>query len=151
MPFRFPLQAVLRSRESFERRERQRLQIISRDVFKAQQQWERAKVERANTLSGLQQKLRKGSTAGELQFELFCDRARVRRITAWRERLSGLKELQRRQIEIYRHTQQQRKIMENLRDRQHAAYQLVQNRRTQQQMDDRYLITHAGQYSEPQP
>ncbi len=147
MPFRFPLQAVLRCRESFERRERQRLQIISREVIKAQQQWERARVERANALSGLQQKLRKGSTAGELQFELICDRARVRRIATWYERLSKLKELQRRQIEVFRHTQQQRKIMENLRDRQRAAYLLLQDRRMQQQMDDRYLITHAGQFS----
>lgn len=147
MPYRFPLQAVLSCRESFERRERQRLQIISREVIKAQQQWERARVERANNLSALQQKLRKGSTAGELQFELFCDHARVRRILAWHERLSKLKELQGRQIAIYRHTQQQRKIMENLRDRQRAAYQLVQDRRTQQQMDDRYLISHAGRFS----
>jgi flagellar export protein FliJ len=149
MPFRFPLQAVLRSRESFERLERQRLQIISREVIRTQQQLERARVERANALSGLQEKLRKGSTAGELQFELFCDLARVRRIAAWHERLSRLRELQRRQIEIYRQTQQQRKIMENLRDRQRAAYQLVQDRRAQQQMDDRYLITHAGQFSSP--
>ncbi len=147
MPFQFPLQAVLRCRESFERRERQRLQIISREVIKAQQQWERARVERANALSGLQQKLRKGSTAGELQFELFCDHARVRRIAAWYERLSKLKELQHRQIEVFRHTQQQRRIIENLRERQRAAYLLLQDRRTQQQMDDRYLITHASQFS----
>ncbi len=147
MPFRFPLQAVLRCRESFERRERQRLQIISREVIKAQQQWERGKLERANALSQMHQRMRQGLSAGELQFDLACDRARVRRIAAWYDRLSKLKELQRRQIEVFRHTQQQRKIMENLRDRQRAAYQLLQDRRTQQQMDDRYLITHASQFS----
>lgn len=147
MPFRFPLQAVLNCRESFERRERQRLQIISREVVKAQQQLEGGKSERANALGHLQQRLRQGLTAAEMQFDLACDRARVRRIAAWHERLTKLKELQRRQIEVYRHTQQQRKIMQNLRDRQRAVYQLLQDRRTQQQMDDRYLITHAGQFS----
>ncbi len=149
MPFRFPLQAVLSCRESFERRERQRLQIISREVNKAQLQVERGKNERANLLSHLQRKLRQGLTAAEMQFDLACDRARVRRIAAWHERLTKLKELQTRQIEIYRHTQQQRKIMEDLRDRQRHAYHLAQDRRTQQQMDDRYLITRAGHFSRP--
>ena len=33
------------------------------------------------------------------------------------------------------------------RERQLAAYQLIQTRREQQQMDDRFLITHAGKSS----
>ncbi|MGD0226737.1 MAG: hypothetical protein ABSF71_30785 [Terriglobia bacterium] len=50
MPFRFSLQAVLRWRESFERRERQRLEIVTRELVKAQQQREQAKLDRANAL-----------------------------------------------------------------------------------------------------
>ncbi len=50
MPFRFSLQAVLRCRESFERRERQRLEVITREMVKAQQQREQAKLDRANAL-----------------------------------------------------------------------------------------------------
>jgi flagellar FliJ protein len=147
MPFRFSLQAVLRCRESFERRERQRLEVITREVIKARQQREHAKLERANALGLLQKKLRQGMTAVEMQFELACDRARVRRIVTWNDQVSKLEDLRRRQLEIFRHAQQQRKILENLRDRQLAAYRLVQVRRTQQQMDDRFLITHAGQSS----
>ena len=145
MPFRFSLQAVLRCRESFERRERQRLEVITREVVKAQQQREQAKLDRANALGRLQKKLHQGMTAAEMQFELACDRARVRRIAALNEQLSKLEDLRRRQLEIFRKAQQQRKILENLRDRQLAAYRLVQVRRTQQQMDDRFLLTHAGQ------
>jgi flagellar export protein FliJ len=146
MPFRFSLQAVLRFRESFERRERQRLEAITREVLKAQQQREQAKLDRANALDQMQKKLHQGMNAAEMQFELACDRARVRRIAAVNDHLTKLEDLRRRQLEIFRKAQQQRKILENLRDRQLAAYRLVQTRREQQQMDDRFLITHAGRY-----
>jgi len=147
MPFRFSLQAVLRCRESFEQRERQRLEAITRELVKAQQRREQAKLERANALGQLQKKLHQGMTAVEMQFELACDRARVRRIAAWNDQVTKLEDLRRRQLEIFRKAQQQHKILENLRDHQFAAYRLVQSRRTQQQLDDRFLITHAGQTS----
>jgi|SRR5271157_1367253 len=147
MPFRFSLQAVLRFRESFERRERQRLEIVNREVVKAQQQREHANLDRANALGQLQKKLCQGMTAMEMQFELACDRARLRRIAVLNDQFAKLEDLRRRQLDVFRKAQQQRKILENLRDRQLAAYRLTQARRMQQQMDDRFLITHAGQSS----
>ena len=147
MPFCFSLQAVLRFRESFERRERQRLQAITREAVKAQQQREQAKLDRGNALVQLQKKLRQGMTTMEMQFELACDRARLRRIAVLHQQASKLEDLRRRQLEVYRKAQQQRKILENLRERQLAAYRLVQSRREQQQMDDRFLIMHLGQFS----
>jgi flagellar biosynthesis chaperone FliJ len=141
MPFLFSLQAVLRWRESFERRERQRLEIVTRELVKAQQQKQQAKMERANALIQAQKKLHRGMTAAELQFELACDRARARRIAVCNEHVARVEDLRRLQVEVFRKAQQQRKILENLRGRQLAAYQLIQVRRTQQQMDDRFLVT----------
>jgi flagellar FliJ protein len=149
MPFRFTLQAVLRCRESFERRERQRLQIIIREVVKARQHWEQAKLDRANALGQFQKKLHQGMTAVEMQFELACDRTRVRRIALCHDQVTKLEDLRRRQLEVFRKAQQERQILENLRDRQLDAYRLVQARREQQRMDDRFLITHAGQTARP--
>jgi len=140
MPFRFSLQAVLRCRESLERRERQRLQVITREVVRAQQQREKVKLDRANALCQFQKKLHQGMTAVEMQFELACDCARVRRIAACHDQVVKLEDLRRRQLEIFHHAQQQREILENLRDRQLAAYRLLQARRTQQQLDDRFLM-----------
>jgi flagellar FliJ protein len=145
MPFHFSLQALLRLRESFERRERLRLQIVTREVVKAQQQWEVAKQERAKALEQFAVKLRQGMRGIEVQVEQACDRVRVRRIAALRDELTKLQTLRRRQLEVFRQAQQQRKILENLRSRQLAAYRLAQSRRTQQQLDERFLITHAGQ------
>jgi len=147
MAFRFSLQAVLRCRESFEHRERQRLQMITREVVRAQQQRDEAKLDRTNALDQLQKKLQQGMTAMEMQFELACDRSRIRRIAALNNQFTKLGNLRRRQLEVFRKAQQQRQVLENLRDRQLAAYQLVQTRREQQQMDDRFLITRAGHSS----
>ena len=151
MPFRFSLQAVLRCRESFEQRERQRLEVVTREVFRAREQRDQAKLDRATALGQLKEKLRQGMPAIEMQFELACDRARIRRIAAANDHLAKMEDLRRRQLEIFHKAQQQRKIMENLRDRQLAAYRLLQTRRAQQQLDDRFLITHAGQFSRSQP
>ncbi len=144
MPFHFSLQAVLCFRESFERRERQRLEMITREVVKARQQVDQANLERTEALRQAQAKLRQGIAAAEMQFELASDRARLRRIAHLSGQLAKLGELRRRQLEVLRKAQQQRQILENLRSRQLADYELVQARRTQQQMDDRFLITHAG-------
>jgi flagellar FliJ protein len=147
MPFQFSLQAVLRCRESFEQRERQRLQMITREVVKSKHQRDEAKQDRVKALAETQKKLHQGMTAVEMQYELACDRARIQKITALNEHIVKLEDLRQRQLEMFRKAQQQRKILENLRDRQFAAYQLILARREQQQMDDRFLITRAVQAS----
>jgi flagellar export protein FliJ len=147
MAFRFPLQAVLRFRESFERRERQRLQVITREVIKARQEYAEAKQDRATALDGLASDLGRGMTVVELRFELDCDRARLRRVAGLAEHVVKLEELRVRQLGEFRKAQQHRKILENLRDRQLTAYRVVQDRRTQQQLDERFLILHGGQVS----
>jgi flagellar export protein FliJ len=145
MAFRFSLQSLLRYRESFERRERLRLQIVTSEVVRARQQCEQAQQDRGRALEELAKRLRQVMTGAELHFELACDRTRVRRLAALKEHLLKLEDLQRRQLDALRKAQQQRKILENLRDRQLAAYRLVQNRRTQQQLDERFLILRGGQ------
>ena len=147
MAFRFSLHAVLRLRSSFERRERQRLQMITREVVKAQGQRDEAKLDRVTALSEFQKKLRQGMNSAELQFELSSDRARLRRIAALSDQFTKLEDLLRRQLEVFRKAQQQRKILENLRERQLAAFHLIETRREQQQMDDRFLLSHARDYS----
>jgi len=147
MPFRFPLQALLRFRESYERRELLRLEIVSRELTAAREHTARAIRDREQSLKHLASRLAAGMTASEFQFELASDRTRVRRITACQEEARKLEDLRRRQLDAYLKAQQQRKILENLRDRQISTYKLVQNRREQQQLDERFLILQHGQDS----
>lgn len=151
MPFRFSLHALLRCRESFEQRERQRLQILMREIIKTQQQLTAAKQDRARASAQMQRKSQQGITSVELQFELACDRARLRTITALTEKVAKLENLRCRQLELFRKARQQRQILENLRERQLAAYRLVQARREQQQMDDRFVITRFHQQENAMP
>jgi flagellar export protein FliJ len=147
MPFHFPLQAVLRFRESFERRERQRLQAITREVMKARQEYADSKQERATALDRTAKNLGQGMIGVELQFELACDRTRLRRVAGLAQQLVKLEELRVRQLEEFRKAQQHRKILENLRDHQLAAYRVIQDRRTQQELDEMFLMLHGGQGS----
>jgi len=141
MPFCFTLQAVLRWRESYERRERQRLEAITRELIRARAQLEQSKRERATALQRLQRSLTQGMIAGEMHFELASERVRARQFAAWSDRVATLKDLRQRQLVAFRKAQQQRKILENLRDRQLTLYKLDQVRRAQQQIDDGFLHT----------
>lgn len=148
MSFRFSLQAVLRWRESFERTERLRLEMITRELLRTRQLGDQANQDRAKALIEFQGALHRGMSSVEMQFELASDRARLRRIAALRDQAANLEDLRRRQLEVFRKAQQKRKILENLRERQLAAYQVAQSRREQQEMDDRFLLTHAHQSSD---
>jgi len=147
MAFHFPLQALLHYRESCERREFLRLEIVSRELTIAREQAEAAKRDRERALEDYTKKLAGGMTASELSFELACDRVRLSRLAACQQQALKLEELRQRQLQVFQKAQQQRKILENLRDRQLAGYRLVQNRREQQQVDERFLILQRGQDS----
>jgi flagellar FliJ protein len=145
MPYRFPLQALLRYRESYERRELLRLEIVSRELAAARERTELAKRDREKGLRDLASRLVAGMTASELRFELASDRTRASRIAVCQEEARKLEISRRRQLDAYLKAQQQRKILENLRDRQFASYKLVQKRREQQQLGERFLILHGNQ------
>ena len=147
MPFRFPLQALLRFRESYERRELLRLETVSRELAAARERTEQARRDREQSLKNLASWLVAGMTASELQFERACDRTRVNRIVACEVQTQKLEDLRQQQLDAYLKAQQQRKILDNLRDRQLASYKLVQSRREQQQLDERFLIRYGSQDS----
>ncbi len=101
-----------------------------------------------NAIKVFQNRLREGMTAAEMQFELATDRTRRRQIDALGDHLSKLRDLHRRQMDVYRNAQQ-RKIMENLRDRQLASYQLNLGRRHQQELDERFLLAKVRERQAP--
>ena len=140
MAFRFSLQAVLRLRRSYERRERLRLEIITRRCLHTQQQIDEVKNERLEAKDRLAQTLQAGMPAVELHLEVAQAKARAKRQEVLAEQLAKLTQEHRAQQVAYQHAQQQRQIIENLRARLFAIYQQVQARREQQQLDDLFLI-----------
>ena len=77
------------------------------------------------------------------------DRARRKQLDALSDHFSKLKDLQRRQMEVYRKAQQQRKIIGNLRDHQLANYRLNLGRRQQQELDERFLLARVREGQAP--
>ena len=140
MAFRFPLQALLRLRRSYERRERLRLEIITRRRLHTQQQIDELKSEILEANDRLARTLQAGMPAVELHLEVAQANARAKRQEVLAEQLAKLTQEHRAQQVAYQHAQQQRQIIENLRARLFAIYQQVQARREQQQLDDLFLI-----------
>jgi flagellar export protein FliJ len=144
MAFRFPLQPLLRFRESFEHRERLRLELATREVVRARRQSEEARSQRTAALHEMSRNLVDGLVGVELHLEVAFDMARARRLVALGKEVERLDVQRRDRFAAYRKAQQQLKILENLRARQMAAYRLEQERRVQQQMDEMYLLRHRG-------
>jgi len=140
MAFRFSLQAVLRLRRSYERRERLRLEIITRRRLHTQQQIDELKSEILEANDRLARTLQAGMPAVELHLEVAQANARAKRQEVLAEQLAKLTQEHRAQQVAYQHAQQQRQIIENLRARLFAIYQQIQARREQQQLDDLFLI-----------
>jgi len=147
MAFRFPLQALLRYRESYERRERLRLQIVTRELAMARQQLEEANRGRKKALDDAAKRLRAGILGAELRFDQARDQVYCRLIAACERQIQKLQVLRQSQLEAFQGAQQQRKIVENLRERQFTAYRLEQERRGQQQVDEIFLIRRRGEDS----
>ncbi len=140
MAFRFPLQALLRFRESFEHRERLRLELATREAVRARQQSEEAKNQRTAALNEMSGNLANGLLGAELHFEVASGTAWAHRLAALAKEVERLDAQRKNRLEAYQRAQQQLKILENLRSRQMAVYHLEQERRAQQQMDEMYLI-----------
>ncbi len=140
MSFRFTLQPVLRLRKSYEQLERQRLEIVTHQLAQLQEEYAELRKEKAAAAEALAQRLAAGLTGIELQFELACDQAREKRQMALTKEMAAVSQQRQSRIVAFRRAHQKRQIVENLRNRQLEAYEQVEARREQQQLDDLFLI-----------
>ena len=85
MAFRFSLQSLLRLRRSYERRERLRLEVLTRQLVQVRQQLEAVHQDKLTARRRWAQQLRKGMFGAEMQFEAGPCRPHVRDAnTHWR-------------------------------------------------------------------
>lgn len=140
MAFRFPLQALRRVRAIYERRERQRLELLTHHLVHAQMQLATLRQGRLEEAGALAKSLEKGMTGAELQFQVVCSVARRRRINAAAQVVESVSQQHQRQLIEYRQARQKLEVMERLYERQLLAYRKTQARRDQQQATDLFLI-----------
>ncbi len=142
MPFHFPLQPVFRLRQSLEERERLRLAVIIGYINQVNQLIEKLDREKLRVSNGLEERLKAGMAAGELQFELARKAAIEQQKKALRQQLAKLEEQRAAQEQAFREAQRKRKIVENLRDLKLELYRQEEARREQQRVDDLFRLRH---------
>jgi len=149
MAFRFPLKALQRLRAIYERREGQRLAVLTQQLFTAQKQLAALKQGQIEEAGSLTKSLRVGMTGAEVQFQVACSAARLKRIMVAARLVESLSRDRERQLAAYRQARQNLEVITRLHERQLAAYRRDQARREQQQATDMFLIRsqtpHDGQ------
>jgi flagellar export protein FliJ len=140
MAFRFPLKALRRVRAIYERRERQRLELLTHHLVHAQKQLATLRQNRLEEAGSLAKSLENGMTAAELQFQVVCSVVRLRRINAAAQVVESVSQRHKRQLIEYRQARQKLEVLERLYERQLFAHRKTQTRRDQQQATDLFLI-----------
>lgn len=144
MGFRFSLESVLRIRRSLEDGERLRLQTMLVQRAQLEREISQTSASRsalgANLKASLQKELLLGS---EMQFAL----QRLRACDLQSARLHGsvttlTQQIERQQAELLRR-RIDRKVLEQLRERQLRSYEIDTQRRTQSQVEELFLLRRA--------
>jgi flagellar biosynthesis chaperone FliJ len=140
MAFRFPLAAVLRIRESLERKEQMLLEQCYQRLYLLQMRLSQVDERREGWQHGYEEKLTGGTRAVELHM-LLDERQRMERqrkeilgqIAAAQEALT-------RQMQTYRAVRQQREIVAQLRKDSLEEYQRREQLQEQKLRDDLFLL-----------
>ena len=140
MGFRFPLAAVLRLRESLERREYLALQAlhsqvaeVRSDIKALEQALVQARIQRAN-------QLKDGLSAAHLQLELAGEARIQQKRQSLLAKLADLQTKVKEQISKYQQARRERETLEALRRKQLEEYTREQAVREQQANDELFLL-----------
>jgi flagellar export protein FliJ len=140
MPFRYPLQSILRLRGSLERQAEQRLFVLAGHVIRLRaeiEDLERSELERKRSVNI---DMREGAFAATLQYVEICAQAvrekreelQLKMVAAEHERLA--------QFSVYLQARQKREILSRLREQQKSEYEREVIRREQQSADETHLL-----------
>jgi flagellar FliJ protein len=144
MAFRFPLQAVLRLRQGYERRERLRLEALAAQIALVLSQLSVLEHQSLVARQRATQMLLEGMAGSELHFEALRSAAFAGRRVGLLERLAELERQHRAQQLAYQEARRQKEVIDSLRSRQLGIFRLQQARREQQQLDELFLMRQAG-------
>jgi flagellar export protein FliJ len=140
MAFHFTLKGLLRLRQSLELAELQKLQVIAGTIARARAEIESVEKgidERRRTFGDL---LAVGLTGAEWQFELAREASVRALLSDLVKNLADLEAKRKVQQASYVRVHRQCEILLSLQDRQLAAYKLEEARRTQQRIDELFII-----------
>ena len=140
MPFRYPLQSILRLRFSLERQAEQLLFKISGQVLRLRTEIEELeRGELARKRFGLQE-VAEGSFGALLQYHQDCEFSVLEKRQVLLHQLQAAELQRREQLSLYQQARQKREILEQVREKQKALYEMELLRRDQQRADEAFLL-----------
>ncbi|MFZ0286556.1 MAG: flagellar FliJ family protein [Terriglobales bacterium] len=143
MPFHFPLDAVLRLRQSLERQQELLLREANQQVTALQLRI--GELNAQISAHAIQQNLQLASTlsAAELQFLQLCRSVLLGQRGGLEKRLATAQAIQDSRMASFCQARQQREVMETLRQTQMQVYRQDAARRDQRHLDDMLLLRRA--------
>jgi flagellar biosynthesis chaperone FliJ len=144
MPFRYALRPLLRLRECLERQEEQRLFAIAALVARLRAEIEQLKQADMEARRAELREMAIVSHGASLQFAAACGAAFASARKKLEQQLEEAELKRIRQLRVYQFVRQKREVLQALRDRQEAAYDLEFARHEQETADESFLMrTHA--------
>lgn len=140
MAFRFPLETLLRFRQSVERQEEMQLQAVNQNLRNLNAEIESFEQSENNRCAARKESLTAGLSGAELHFELCCDAMAEHRRGALQKERARQEKLRDQQYEKFRQARIQREVLESVRETQLRSYQKEQARREQRSLDDLFLM-----------
>jgi flagellar export protein FliJ len=148
MAFRYPLQSVLRLRQSIERQEEQRLFAVAAVVARLRAEIEEFERARVDTRRAALQEMMSGCPGATVQFAALCDAAAARTHRRLQVQLMEAERHRLEQLSVYQSARQKREIFEGLRERQEAVHEREVAHREQERADEAFLIRYIGDFRE---
>ncbi len=142
MAFRYPLQSVLRLRQSLERQEEQRLFTIAARVARLRAEIEQLERSRLEARRAASQEMMAGSCGAIMQFAAACDAAAGETQGRLQAQLAEAESLRLDQLRVYKKARQKREIFEGLRERQEASHDREVAHHEQERADDMFLTRY---------
>lgn len=139
MSFRFSLRALLRLRQIYERRERMQLTVLNVAYGRLQHEYQECSERWMIGFEQLEKHLQGGTSGSEFQIAAVALQYSTTRHRQLKDQMNDLSLQVQRQTKIYIESQRKRKILESLRERELQAFELDENRREQQRIDDLFV------------
>jgi flagellar export protein FliJ len=139
MGFQFPLAAVLRVRESIEKREERVLQSIQKNVARTLQQVEELSVAIGGAHRGRELALQQTISGGHLHSLLWEEQSAEQRLKSMLGQLQALEQEREKQMKVYQVAHRNREMLTDMMKKQKGIYDREWLREEQKRLDDIFM------------
>ena len=139
MAFQFSLAAVLRLRESVEKREERALQSIQLEVARTLQQVEQLGVAIGGAHQARERALQQTISGGHLHSLLWEEQAAEQQLKLLMGQLQVLEQAREKQMKVYQTAHREREMLTDMRQKQKDVYERERLREEQKRLDDIFM------------